>query len=93
MKAIEIAARLFGRQFKIIKLTIKEIPMAKEATVRIKIVDSHGIGYANGHEYDVTPEEAKKLIGAKKAIPLTGPAKVETATAKTPNLEKRKTGK
>jgi len=88
MKTIEIAARLFGRQFLKLSFTIKEIEMPKPQLVQVEIIDSFGIGYANGTKPFVTPEEAKKLIEAKKAKPVTTPKK-ETATAKSAKVEKR----
>lgn len=63
--------------------------MLKETkTVKVKITNSHGLGYAQDGEYDVTPEEAKKLIEANKAVPVVEP-KVENAKAKMTKTEKR----
>ena len=96
MKSFEIVARLFGRQFNILSVTIKEEEAMKAELVRIRITNSHGIGYTKGQEYDVTPAEALKLCQDEKAIALTEmPAyrpEVETATLKMPKAEKR-TGK
>jgi len=87
MKFIEIAVPIWGRHF-IIKLKIRE-EMAKEKTVRIRIVDSFGIGYTAGYEYDVLPSEAQKLIKAGKAVALTTP-KTEKAIDPNPaKAEKR----
>lgn len=68
--------------------------MAKETTVKIKITDPSGIGYAGGKEYEVSPGEAKKLIEAGKAVEVETdigkrPGKVEKATAKMTKVEKR----
>lgn len=93
MKSIEIAARLFGRRFKIFTVTIKEEEAMEIELVRIKITDASGIGYVAGHVYSVSPAEALKLCQAGKAIAVDElPAyrpEVETATLKMPKAEKR----
>lgn len=61
--------------------------MATEKTVQIKITNAHGIGYANGKVYDVSPDEAKRLIEAQKAIAWS--EEKENAAAKKSGVEKR----
>lgn len=63
--------------------------------VKVKITNAYGIGYTAGMEYDVTPEEAKRLTEANQAVVIgaaatpkkenaaaAGPAKAEKAVAK-----------
>lgn len=88
MKLFEVAAQAFGRQLIKLSFTIKECNMPETKKARIEIIDSHGIGYAAGKEYDVDAAEAKRLIDAKKAKPVTE-KKTEKATAKNTAVEKR----
>lgn len=90
MKTIEIAARLpGGRLLKIFQIKISTVEKSKKtASVRIKITDALGIGYTAGKEYEVDPAEAKKLIEAQKAVPVTE-QKIEKATAKHSGKETR----
>lgn len=62
--------------------------MGKNKTARILITDAFDIGYTAGREYEVDPAEAAKLIGQKKAVPVTEPQK-ETAQLKPKAKEKR----
>lgn len=55
---------------------------------KIRIVDSFGLGYAVGKEYDVDSVTAKQLIDAGKAIALEH-EKVEKASATKTKIEKR----
>lgn len=87
----EIAVPLFGtgRRFKLFSITKKTTIMAAETKlVKIKITDAFGIAYAKGKVYEVTPEEAQKLIKAQKAIAHAEDGK-ETASAKNAGAEKR----
>lgn len=86
MTIIEIAVSFLGRRLTILTITKKEI-MASEKLVLIKITNAFGIGYAKGRVYEVSPDEAKKLIEAQKAIAWS--EEKENAAAKKTGVEKR----
>jgi hypothetical protein len=73
-----------GKSIILKKTLVMAIEKNSEKTdVRVLITDASGIGYCKGHEYDVTAEEAKNLVSAKKAQVVS---KKETADAK-PSVE------
>lgn len=63
--------------------------------VRIKITDAFSIGYVAGKEYDVTPEEAKKLTEASQAVVISpvAPPKKENAAAAGPGKAEKAVAK
>lgn len=81
-----ISGSIWGRSFTF-RIKIYE-EMAQKAMVRIRIVDCYGIAYALDKEYDVEPAEAKRLVEAKKAVPVKGSKLIENAAKKTPAKEK-----
>lgn len=62
--------------------------MKEEKKVKIRVTNAFNVGYAAGRIYEVSPEEAAKLIGDKKAVPVTEP-QTETAQIKVKGKEKR----
>lgn len=58
------------------------------AMPKIRIVDSFGLGYAVGKEYEVDSVTAKQLIDAGKAIALEADKPEKTSATKT-KIEKR----
>lgn len=89
MITIEIAVPFLGRQFKILTITKKEnIMAAEQKLVKVKITNAVGIGYAKGKVYEVTPEEASRLIENQKAIAVLD-EKETSDSKKAANAEKR----
>jgi hypothetical protein len=58
------------------------------ATVHVQITNAVGIGYSKGKVYEVTPEEAKRLVDLNKAKVVSAPVKENAADAAPAKAEK-----
>jgi hypothetical protein len=61
---------------------------SEQKLVKVKVTNAVGIGYAKGKVYEVTPDEAAKLIKAQKATAYND-EDGEKATAKLAGKETR----